>query len=356
MFSNTSVSTQTGTTVDTFLEQVKTCTTFKVATFLTTYWFPVLVPVGLVGNALSFLVMIKPNNRKLSTCIYMAGISVNDNMMMFLGLHNWLVSAMKVHEFKPLECTFSSYAVLLCLQNSTFLVLAMTSDKYIAIKWPHRAAIYSTSRRAAMTVIGVYTAVIIYNIPHVFMSKLKGDVCVAYSDGGAITKFYSWLSFVVNAIIPFTLLLYMNYVIIKKVQNSGKMFGNIESNEQSVVYKRQSDSSASQKRQRAMKNTENQLTIMLLLVTTLFLIWMIPTYIRFLYTTFVGTETPVKYANMMFFYHVSHKLYFTNNGINFFLYCISGQKFRDDLKELLCDSNVASKMSKDTNSTEISSI
>ena len=71
----------------------------------------------------------------------------------------------------------------------------------------------------------VYTAVIIYNIPHVFMSKLKGDVCVAYSAGGAIAKFYSWLSFVVNAIIPFTLLLYMNYVIIKKVQNSRKMFG-----------------------------------------------------------------------------------------------------------------------------------
>ena len=164
MFSNTSVSTQTDTTVDTFLEQVKTYTTFKVATFLTTYWFPVLVPIGLVGNTLSFLVMIKPNNRKLSTCIYMAGISVNGNFMMFLGLNNWLVSAMKVHEFKPLECTFSSYAVLLCLQNSTFLVLAMTSDKYIAIKWPHRAAIYSTSRRATVTVIGVFCRAIMQGI------------------------------------------------------------------------------------------------------------------------------------------------------------------------------------------------
>ena len=73
------------------------------------------------------------------------------------------------------------------------------------------------------------------------MSKLKGHVCVA---GGAIAKFYSWLSFVVNAIKPFILLLYMNYVIIKKVQNSRKMFANIESNEQGFVYKRQSDSSA----------------------------------------------------------------------------------------------------------------
>ena len=108
MFSNRTVAPQTGTTVDIFLKQAEAYTTFKVATFLTTYWFPVLVPIGLVGNTLSFLVMIKPINRKLSTCIYMAGISVNDNLMMFLALHNWLVSAMKVHEFKPLECTFSS--------------------------------------------------------------------------------------------------------------------------------------------------------------------------------------------------------------------------------------------------------
>ena len=37
----------------------------------------------------------------------------------------------------------------------------------------------------------------------------------------------------------------------------------------------------------------------------------------------------------MLFYQVTSKLYFTNSGINFFLYCISGQKFRNDLKELL---------------------
>ena len=53
--------------------------TYVVASFIDMYWFPVLIPVGLVGNTLSFLVMIKPNNRKMLTCIYMATISVNDN-------------------------------------------------------------------------------------------------------------------------------------------------------------------------------------------------------------------------------------------------------------------------------------
>ena len=57
-------------TIDTFMEEVKTYTTYKIASFTDTYWFFVLVPIGLVGNTLSFLVMIKPNNRKMSTCIY----------------------------------------------------------------------------------------------------------------------------------------------------------------------------------------------------------------------------------------------------------------------------------------------
>ena len=84
-----------------------------------------------------------------------------------------------------------------------------------------------------------------------------------------------------------------------------------------------------------MKNIENQLTTMLLLVTMLFLILMFPINIRFVYTNFVARGTPAKYANFFFLYHLSHKLYFTNNGVNFFLYCISGQKFRNDLKNIL---------------------
>ena len=125
------------------------------------------------------------------------------------------------------------------------------------------------------------------------------------------------------------LLLYMNFIIIKKVRESRKMFRNQKG-------KGQGQNDTSQRRQKSMKSTENQLTIMLLLVTTLFLILMIPTYIRFLYTTFVSRDTPTNYANLIFFYHLSHKLYHTNNGINFFLYCISGQKFRNDLIEILC--------------------
>ena len=118
------------TTKDTFMEEVELYTTYKIATFINNYWFPFLVPIGLVGNTLSFFVMTKSNNRKMSTCIYMAAISINDNIMMCICFHDYLVSAVQIHNWYDLERKLNAFVILFALQNSTFQILAMTVDKY----------------------------------------------------------------------------------------------------------------------------------------------------------------------------------------------------------------------------------
>ena len=100
----------------------------------------------------------------------------------------------------------------------------MTIDKYIAIKWPHRTATYSTPRRSRMIVVCLYGSVFIYNIPHFLLSSKVGDRCLAYGISSLLAKVYSWFSFVLNAVIPFTFLIHMNYVIVKTVRNSHKTF------------------------------------------------------------------------------------------------------------------------------------
>ena len=315
------------TTEDNFMEAVRTYTTFQIASFINIYWYPVLVPIGLIGNCLSFAVMIKPNNRKMSTCIYMAAISINDNIMMYVCIHNFLTVALHIHSIKAGECKFVAFTALFALQNCTYLILAMTVDKYIAIKWPHKAPIYSTPGRAKLTAVVVYICVFIYNVPHFFLSSVIGSQCLAYAISSVFSRVYSWLSFVLNAIIPFTLLIHMNYIIVKTVRNSRKMFGANDIN------------TGMETRQKNMKGAENQVTIMLLLVTTLFLILLFPTYFRFIYLVFAKRDTPVEYAKSMLIYQITSKLYTTNSGLNFLLYCISGKKFRNDVKEILCCSS-----------------
>ena len=75
------------------------------------------------------------------------------------------------------------------------------------------------------------------------------------------------------------MLIYMNVVIVKTISRSRQMFskyGSVKSNQKKndqmdVVNK------GLEMRQNAMRSAQNQLTIMLLLVTTLFLILLIPT-------------------------------------------------------------------------------
>ena len=318
------------TAEDTFMEEVKAYTTFKIADFINTYWYPILVPIGLVGNSLSFLVMIQPNNRKMSTCIYMATVSINDNVMMFVCLHYYLVSGLQIHKWNSIECKSAGFVTLFALQNCTFQVLTMTLDKYIAIKWPHKSAVYSTPRRAKIIVVTVYLCVCIYNIPHFFLSKVIGGQCLNFGVKSVITRVYSWVSFVLNAVIPFTLLIHMYCVIVKVVRQSRNLFKDNDVN---------TGQEMDQGRQKTIKNAQNQLTIMLLLVTTLFLILLFPAYFRFIYLVFARRDTPFDYATSMLIFQVTAKLYMTNSGINFFLYCLSGKKFRNYLREILssCD-------------------
>ena len=318
-------------TQDNFMHEVEEYMTCKISMAITTYWFPILVPIGVIGNVLSLLVMIQANNRNVSTCNFMTAISINDNAMMAFALNIHLITVAKVYEINDVECKLLSSLTQVGLQNSTFQILAMTIDKFIAIKWPHKATISCTAKRARMTLVGILICVIIYNVPHLFGSGLVGDQCLAYVIGGKITKMYSWLSIVLNAIIPFSALIYMNYIIVKTVKGSLNMIGTNDETSQ----KKNGITLGMETRQKIMKSAENQLTIMLLLVTTLFLILLIPTYIRFIYLTFLEPDTPYKYASAMLIYHVTHKLYHLNSGINFFLYCIIGRKFRNDLKEIL---------------------
>ena len=96
---------ETTTGKDIFMEQVESFTIFQVADIIKFYWLPILVPLGLVGNTLSFLVMMKPSNRRMSTCVYMAGISINDNLMMVVYLYAFIIDSVDRYQYHPVECS-----------------------------------------------------------------------------------------------------------------------------------------------------------------------------------------------------------------------------------------------------------
>ena len=80
---------------------------------------------------------------------------------------------------------------------------------------------------------------------------------------------------------------------------------------------------------------QRQLTVMLLVVTTTFLLLTSPQYVRYIIFSFLDiTQDEQTFAFATLFYHLTNKLFYTNSAVNFFLYCIAGSKFRSDVRLL----------------------
>ena len=85
-----------------------------------------------------------------------------------------------------------------------------------------------------------------------------------------------------------------------------------------------------------MKNSEKQVYTLLLSVTFGFLVLTTPMYALSVHTkVYDYMKTPHSFAGFYLFYSVAQKAYYTNFGVNFYLYVISGQKFRSDLVKLI---------------------
>ena len=209
---------------------------------------------------------------------------------------------------------------------STSFILSMTFDRFYSIIRPHKAASFNTVKRAKITIVFIAILSLCFNVPFIFTISHQTRQCVP-DIRGTWKAFYYWLCYVVQFIIPFTLLLSMNSTIIHILRTRSKSM---------ISQGHNSNLGQGQYQGQKLKSPEKQIFAILLLVAFSFFVLVTPLYAFNLYSmVFDYTKTPERFAGFYLFYNIIHKLYFTNNGINFFLYVISGTKFRSDLVSML---------------------
>ena len=243
-------------------------------------------------------------------------------------------------DFPPTQhwfCVIAARVLWTAGLSSVLFILSMTFDRFYSIIRPHKAASFNTVKRAKITIVSIVMGSIIFNSPYIYAVTNVGRSCLA-----------DQLNYVVQFAIPFVSLLSMNGVIIHTLRKRSKFIMKPELRSDQGQGQGQGQSQNSK-----MKTSEKQTYVILLLVTFSFFIMITPRYIFLLYTTFVDySKTPKSYAGFYLFYNVMHKMFFTNNGINFCLYVISGRKFRNEVLQLFTCKNKSDVIS--SNSTELS--
>ena len=163
---------------------------------------------------------------------------------------------------------------------STFLLVAMTFDRFYSIIKPHKAASFNTIRRTKIIISLVIVSSIVFNIPHLFTSDHQGWQCLPYgkANRNVYGQMFYWVSCIVEFVIPFVSLLTMNSVIIHKLRI------------RSILTEKESKKSGRGDTV-TRKSSDTQILIMLLIVTFGFLVLVTPAFILFLtFSTCVSAE------------------------------------------------------------------
>ena len=339
-------------------EIVASYMTYTIAVSINRYFLPVIVTVGVCGNFISMCVMLQRQNRHTSFSVYLGCLAVSDNCVLFAAGYYWVAYELQERMFHDVECKILIWMLDTFQQNGVLLILSVTLDRLVAVRYPLKAAAWCRARRAKIGSASAFVAVSLYSAPHLLFNYAdKQLVCMLCSFDNILCVIHLWVTAFLAFAIPFVLLLSMNVFIIRSVRTAMKYQTKFSmdsggdtttsTTDQSDDHdtRRQSVASASPSGQgewrgqnQQVSSKDRNLIAMLLLVSFMFLLLNAPRFIRIIIAATVHFEpTPERMAMTALAWHITNKLYFANNACNFFLYCLSGSKFRRDFKALITE-------------------
>ena len=369
-------------------------------------YIPLVVSVGVVGNILCFVTLVFSSLRATSTCVYMAAIAVLDCVILVLDLCVLIRGFLGHTEFylrNDWACGFHNFLFYFSIHSDVLLLLAMTIDRFIVVRFPLKAQRLCTPSSALKAIAAVCFFCFALNFQIFFTRRLGASGNVDdplrcwHPDPEVdffMKKIYTWIDASIYSFIPFLSLLALNVLIIKQLKTSRKFskqfterrggnktskvsklrvemegdtvtsdvctsntdlsrseFNSCETVDEcvdSVPSATKSISIISGKKanggggrsestpaaKKAAVNTN--ITMMLLMVSFTFLLLTSPVVIVLLYKRYYWLpSTNAEKAQARLTHAFVDNLMYTNHAVNFLLYCLSGRRFRLELKRLL---------------------
>ena len=237
-------------------------------------------------------------------------------------------------------CTLLVMFVYASVQCSTYFIVAMSFERFYSIIRPHKAASFNTVKKARIIIMSIIVFSFSYYSPYLFIGANDGRNCIPnrFASDNVYGKLYFWTSEIVDFILPFLSLVKMNSVITHTLRQRSKL-----------NFMRSEEQGKNDDRNSKNRNSEKQVYSILFLVTFGYFILTFPGKALRFYLTFYKGHSAKYYAGLHLLDQAGGKLYYTNHGINFFLYVMSGQKFRTDLKNMFLSKKKAKELLKDIN-------
>ncbi|XP_060079806.1 growth hormone secretagogue receptor type 1-like [Ylistrum balloti] len=342
---------------------------FQTAVMIWLYFPPFLIIIGTIANLLAIVVLLRKPMRTSNTMFYLLVLSFGDIFVLYTGLLRfWLKFGFDqdIRLISNAFCKFHGFLVYVSLDFTAWVLVAVTVDRCFSICHPFKAKVICTRKVAKITVCVILGTLIAIN-GHLFWSLAIKDLADEIQCTG-VTYFansiWPWIDFSVFSGIPFSIMITSNIIIVRQLCRSSRRLMahkmtdrtrcNAERSDIAVV-KPDSNSTSNQLRLTSNSLSKNgsernriqqrtgkisNVTVMLLSINCLFLLLTAPIVIYLIgYIQWYVNVSDHSRAKMNLLWCFCNMMQYLNNSIHFFIYCLTGPKFRRELKSTFTKGN-----------------
>ncbi|NXD76338.1 NMUR2 protein, partial [Halcyon senegalensis] len=278
--------------------------------------------VGVVGNFLVCLVILKHRNMKTPTNYYLFSLAISDLLVLLFGM------PLEVYEmwsnypflFGPIGCYLKTALFETVCFASILSVTTVSVERYIAILHPFRAKLKSTRKRALRTIVVLWVLSVLFALPN---TGTHGIMLQYFPNGtlvpGSATCTVVMPMWIYNCIVQITSFLFyvlpMGVISVLYYLMGLRLKGDksLEVEEMAVNVQRPSRKSV---------------TKMLFVLVMVFAICWAPFHIDRLFFSFV-VEWTEPLANIFNLIHVVSGIFFyLSSAVNPIIYNLLSQRFR----------------------------
>ena len=299
---------------------------------------PILISFGTVGNILSIVVLTRKLIKTSTTALYLTFLAFSDLLVLYTGLlRQWLKFLTKkdLRHVSEAACKIHIWLVYSSLDFSAWILIAVTLERVISTWCPHNAKTKCSKKYATILLIGIIFLCLGLNSHLLFgmVDKVSEDGksvqrCSTIDDNYSafFNLTWPWIDLCAFCLIPFSVIVVGNGCILFKVIKSRKK-----------ARPRVQPSMRSLHGNSQNHHNHSSMTAMLFTLNMVFLFTTSPISIYNIgYPIWLEGASQETQASLEFWWAVVNMLMYTNNSLNFLLYCLSGSKFRQEVKRLFC--------------------
>ena len=279
------------------------------------YTLALIITFGVIGNVLSFIIFHYGKRcSAIASSAYFKCLAVADCFVLLVPCTELLLflqpANIDMRPYSAFVCKLYVYSAFFWTTVSTWITVAITTDRTLTLCFPLKFRMSTTSRRIYLKVLCILAILIPLTSFHAIVVKYNDGDCNFVFDNKFSEFFQQTFIAIFIFLIPFVINGTCNVLI------------------SCLLWKRTRVNSLKGQNVTRRRGTAQNFTYRVLAITIFHMVSVLPIGVMKIMDIL---KSPVSVT----VFTIANVLFYLNSGVNFVLYCVSGRDFRRDVKAML---------------------